>query len=457
MSPSSCHDLRRSAVVTGVADLAPARTVGRGSRLPAAVALVVLLVALGLVIGFTTPWRIIDASVPGGRAPTDPSLYYSAAVRAREDAFHAAIHPSSYAALFLGWAAVLLLGFTPAGARLAGRLGRGRWPLVAALGGAAVVVVAWLVQLPFEARGHVVLRDYDLTLQGWGGWFADQGRSLGVSVVPVVIGVLAFYALVRRFPRTWWLPVSVAGAALVFLFSFLYPVVVEPVFNHFHPLPQGQLRSDLLAMARRDGVPVDDVLVADASRRTTTLNAYVSGYGGTRRIVLYDNLLRDVPPAQIEVIVAHELGHAKYDDVLHGTAIGALGVAAGLTAVFVLLSSPALLRRGGVRSARDPRSVALLVAVVTVLSTLSGPVQNLVSRQIEARADWHALQLTNDPQAFVAAMRSLAIRGLSDLDPNGAQYVWFVTHPTSPQRLAMAVDWARLHGMPIPLPLPAAR
>lgn len=438
-------------------DLAPPRAATRSSRTPALVALLLLLVAVGLVIGLTTPWRVIDTPVPGGRAPTDPSLYYSAAARAREDAFHAAIHPSSYAALFLGWAAVLLLGFTPAGGRLAQRLGRGRWPLVAGLGAAAVVVVGWLVQLPFAARGHVVLRDYGLTVQGWAGWIADQGRSLGVAVVPVVLGVLVFYALVRRFPRTWWLPVSLAGAALVFLLSFLYPVVVEPVFNHFRPLPQGQLRSDLLAMAHRDGVPVDDVLVADASRRTTTLNAYVSGFGGTRRIVLYDTLLRDESPAQIEVIVAHELGHAKYDDVLHGTAIGALGVAAGLTALFLLMSSPAVLRRGGVRSARDPRSVALLVAVVTVLSTLSGPVQNLVSRHIEARADWHALQLTHDPRAFISAMQSLAIHGLSDLDPNGAQYVWFVTHPTSPQRLAMAIDWARIHGMPIPLPLPGAR
>ena len=424
---------------------------GTGRR-PAALALALLVTGLAVVIGLTTPWHIIDAAVPGGHASADPSLYYSAADRAKENAFHAAIHPSGYAALFLGWAATVLFGFTPAGARLADRVGRpfrGHWAATAALGGVAITVVAWLVQLPFEARSHVVLHDYLLTYQGWGGWAADEARSLGVAVVPVVLGTVGLYALVRRFPRRWWLPAALGGAALVFLLSFIYPLAVEPVFNNFHSLEKGPLRTSLLQLAQRDGVPVDDVLVADASRRTTTLNAYVSGFGSTKRIVLYDNLLRQATPEEIRVIVAHELGHAKYGDVLHGTAIGALGVAAGITALYLLTTAPWVLRQAGVASLTDARSVVLVVALVTVLSVFAGPVRNLVSRHIEARADWHALQLTRDPVDFVAAMRSLATRGYSDLDPNAAQYVWFVTHPTSPQRLAMAVDWARIHGVPL--------
>ncbi|WP_324277314.1 M48 family metalloprotease [Blastococcus brunescens] len=118
------------------------------------------------------------------------------------------------------------------------------------------------------------------------------------------------------------------AAALVVVGSFLWPVLMEPAFNRFEPLAAGQLRTDLLELADENGTPVQDVLVSDASRRTTALNAYVSGFGSTRRIVLYDTVLDRLPDPQIESIVAHELGHVATDDVLSGTLIGALGAGA---------------------------------------------------------------------------------------------------------------------------------
>src|SRR4029077_12310053 len=105
----------------------------------------------------------------------------------------------------------------------------------------------------------------------------------------------------------WWSIGAVLGATLVVVLSFAYPIVVEPVFNSFTPMPAGELRTSLLTMAARDGVPVRDVLVADASRRTNSLNAYVSGFGATRRIVVYDTLLKDATPDEVRLIVAHEL------------------------------------------------------------------------------------------------------------------------------------------------------
>jgi STE24 endopeptidase len=218
-------------------------------------------------------------------------------------------------------------------------------------------------------------------------------------------------------------------------------------------MPAGPLRTDLLAMARRDGVPVGDVLVADASKRTTELNAYVSGFGSTRRIVVYDTLLSSEPRTEIELIVAHELGHAKRDDVLHGTLVGALGAAAGVCVLFLVLTSPRLLRRAGADSPADPRSVALLLTAVTVLLQVAGPVENLVSRRIEARADMHALDLTRDPETYVRMQRSLSARNLDDLSPNALEYGLWNSHPTGPQRIAMGRDWARLHHVPVPAPL----
>ena len=139
------------------------------------------------------------------------------------------------------------------------------------------------------------------------------------------------------------------------------------------------------------------MLVSDASRRTTSLNAYVSGFGGTRRIVLYDTVLDRLPDDEIESIVAHELGHVATDDVLTGTLMGALGAAGAVALLGWLLSAgPRCCAGPGRRSPGDPRVVALLLLLVAVGTLVSTPVQNLVSRQVEARADLHALDLTGD-------------------------------------------------------------
>jgi STE24 endopeptidase len=236
------------------------------------------------------------------------------------------------------------------------------------------------------------------------------------------------------------MPAAVVGAALVIGGSFVYPYAVEPVFNHFHSLPAGELRTSLMDLARQDHQPLHDILVADASKRTTTENAYVSGFGASRRLVLYDTLLNQDTPAQIRVLTAHELGHAKYDDVLHGTLEGALAVAAALVGLFLLLGA-----RAG-----QPRFVPLVLALYAVVGFAVSPLTNLVSRHIEARADAHSLQLTRDPTTYVEAQKKLAIAGLDDLTPSPVLYALFFSHPSPPQRLAMARDWARQHGVPEP-------
>jgi STE24 endopeptidase len=429
---------------------APSEAVG-SSRRAAAVAAVVLCVLLAVVIAVTTPWHPLPSA---GNAP-DPRLDFTPAQIARSDAFNAALNPPVYAGLAAGLVAVLLLGLTPLGARLLGSVTRPlrRWPL--RLIGAAVVlaVLTRLVGLPFDMWSQTVLRRYGLSTQHWGGWFTDQLTSLGVTLVVWVVVLLGLHLLIRGFPRRWWAGAATGAFVLVAAASFGYPVLVEPLFNSFHPMPAGPLRTDLLSMARADGVPVGDVLVADASKRTTALNAYVSGFGSTRRIVVYDTLLTTEPRPEVELVVAHELGHAKRGDVLHGTLVGALGAATGVCLLHLLMTSPRLLRRAGAESAADPRSVALLLAGVTVLLQVAAPVQNLVSRRIEARADVHALDLTKDPETYVRMQRSLSARNLDELSPGALEYALWNTHPTGPERIAMGRDWARLHHLTVPAPL----
>jgi STE24 endopeptidase len=220
--------------------------------------------------------------------------------------------------------------------------------------------------------------------------------------------------------------------------SLLYPVVVEPLFNDFTPMEQGELRASLLALADEEGVQVGEVLVADASRRTTTLNAYVSGFGGTRRIVVYDTLLSSATPGEVRSVVAHEIAHARHQDVLVGTALGAVGAVLGTAALALLLDTGRLRRRAGVDGPGDPRVVPLVLALVAVGTLAAAPVQNAVSRAVEARADRSALAATDDGASFVSLQERLALRSLADPTPPRWSQLWFGSHPTVLERLGLA-------------------
>lgn len=425
---------------------------GAAPRWGAVVGLMLAGVALVVVALVTTPWSPLPGRVPGGRVTADAAADFSRTEVSREAAFHRAVRPPAYLSLAAGLLAAAALGLTPLGARAVTAVARplgGGWLVRAVLGGLAVAALGRLVTLPLDAWSEVVLRRYGLSTQAWPSWLGDQLRGLGITAVVLSVAVAGFFSLARVAPRMWWLPAALAGAALVMVASFLYPVVVEPVFNHFTPLPAGELRTSLLTLARQDHVPVRDVLVADASRRTTALNAYVSGYGRTRRIVIYDTLLR-ASPEEVRLVVAHELGHAKRNDVLHGTILGALGMACAVCLIFLAMSWPALLRRAGVEGAGDPRSVALLLFLAAALTMIGTPAQSLISRRIEARADVHSLDLTRDPATFIASERRLARTNLSDLYPNPVVYGLFAGHPSSPERIALARNWARQHGVPVP-------
>jgi STE24 endopeptidase len=160
--------------------------------------------------------------------------------------------------------------------------------------------------------------------------------------------------------------------------------------------------------------------------------------------VVYDTLLAQASPAEVELVVAHELGHVTSRDVLVGTLLGALAAAAGVCALALVLSWTPLLRRAGADGMADPRVVPLLLALLAVTSLLVAPASNLVSRTVEARADVHALDLTRDPSSFIAAQKQLAVSNLSDLDPHPLAYAFFASHPSVTERLALAREWERL-------------
>jgi STE24 endopeptidase len=427
-------------------------------------------VGIAVAVAVSTPWTPLDAPADTV-VPPDPALDFTEAEQQQAQAYHAAARPPAYLALGLGLGATLAVGFSPWGVRLVGRLPSPRWAPVlvpAALAGTLVLLAVRVVTLPLSAWQETVRRDYGLSTRDWSGWAADVARGFAVQSVLTLVVVLAIVLLARRWPQRWWLVAAPGAAALVLVASLAYPLVVEPLFNRFEPLPDAELRSSLVALAEREGIAVGEVLVADASRRTTALNAYVSGLGPTKRVVLYDTLLQTAPAEEIEIVVAHELAHARESDVLVGTLLG--GGAAALAVVLVALAASwrPLVAAAGLSSPSAPlgtpdlsggrvvgqaAAVPFVLATVTVLGFLAGPGEALLSRHVEARADIVALDLTREPSTFAQMQRTLATTALSDLDPPRALHLWFASHPTSPERIALARTWAQLNGEPVPAPL----
>jgi STE24 endopeptidase len=411
------------------------------ARGPAVLTVVVSLLVLAVVAAVFVPW----SWVPGGTlVPRSASSLFTPLQISRSERFADLHRWLGWPAYFLSLALVALLGLTGRGSRLLRRAVRvRRWWVAVPLGALVVVLLQQLVQLPFEVGIHRVDQVFGTSRQSWGPWSVDQLKGLLVSWVGTSLGLLVLVGCARRSPRWWFAWAGASALVLTLAGSFLYPVVVEPLFNSFTPMPAGPFRTSVLRLADREGVHVDDVLVADASRRTTTLNAYVSGFGSTRRVVVYDNLLDDATPAEALVVVAHELGHAKNDDVVLGTGLAAVGSVAGVALLALLLDSGWLRRRSGTRGAADPAAVALVLALVGLGGFVVSPVQNTVSRAIEARADRVSLETTHADAAFVAVQRRLALTALADPSPPALSQLWWGTHPTVLERAGLPASLRR--------------
>ncbi len=407
-------------------------------RRTALAALLVGGVAFVVLAVWLVPWH----PVPGGTPAAAParSVFTADQVTAADE-FARWSRVWSWGSLAVSLLVVCWFGFTRHGIRLVERI-RGPWWVRVVLAVAALVLIGRLVTLPFAVLMHRHLLDNGLTRQPWGGFAADLVRTELVTILTTSVGLVVLVGCARRWPRVW--PAVAGGllAGLVLVGSFVYPVLVEPVFNSFEPLPDGALRSQILQLADREGVHIDDVLVVDASRRTTTLNAYVSGFGSTRRVVVYDTLVHDLPDDQALSVIAHELAHARHDDVVIGSVLGA---SAALAAVGLLgLAVDALGRR---RVMGDPALVPLVLALLAVGTLLASPVQNAVSRHIETRADVDALRATHDPAAFIRMQRELSLRALSDPAPPAWSQFWFGSHPTTLTRIAIA---RQMYDLPTP-------
>jgi STE24 endopeptidase len=315
----------------------------------------------------------------------------------------------------------------------------------------AVQAVRAAAGLPFSLRAFGQDRRAGLATQRLGGFLRDWAKARAVGLVLVVLPLGALVLGARWQPPGWPLVAAAAAVLLVLALTVAGPVLIEPLFNRFRPLDPGPLRARLLELATAMEVPVRDVLVSDASRRTTRVNAYVSGLGRTRRVVVYDTLLAgtSADPAgaadEVALVAAHELAHVRHRDVLLGTVGSAALAAVSVLAVVALLDLEAVRRLFAVTGLGDPLVAPGLLLLGMLGGLLAAPLASAISRWAEARADWVALEVTRDPATAVAVERRLALENRADLRPNRLLLAMFASHPPTMARIAQAWLWAERH------------
>ncbi len=375
--------------------------------------------------------------------------WFDAAYLDAAAAFRRPLRAVSVAALCVRVALPWLVVLTPAGRdltdRLVSKIGQHRPVRAGVAVAVAIVVLTDLVLAPVAFwSGYVHEGVWDLRTQGLAGWLVDWAVAHGLRWAGVAVLTAGGVALARRAPRSWPPVAGLAASILAGLLLLSGPLLLEPLRFRTTPLPDGPVRQEVERVLDQAGERIDRLVVADASRRTKRTNAYVSGLGPTRRVVLYDTLVETRPPDEVGLILAHELAHDLHRDLLRAVLFGASGLIAGAYVLGWVLrrrtSGP-----GGVRpvAATD---VPLALAVAVTLLTLSLPLQALVSRRAEAAADHTALALTDDPTTYERMMVNLARDNLAQPDPPAWSRLLWGTHPSARQRLTRGARWPDVGG-----------
>jgi len=349
----------------------------------------------------------------------------------------------------LGVGALVLAWWLASGAaiRLAAALDARLGAPAATVAGIALAVGGSqaLVTFPLDLlAGWVLPRRAGLLTQGLGGWLGDRAKAVAIGGGLGLVAIELLYALLRGSPVRWWLwgaALLAAGAALV---TLVVPLWLVPLFYRLRPLEDPSLVARVLDLAARMGVPAAAVYVADFSRKGPTANAAVVGLGRTRRILVSDTLLGAFPPEEVEVVLAHELGHHSRGHMAQGLLVQGLVILLALWGADRVLATAA--PRAGLTGPADPAGLPLLVLVVSVLGLLVTPVLAAWSRRLEREADRVALDVTAAPATFVSAMERLGALNLAERQPGRLRELLFATHPSIEARIRAGQAAARAAG-----------
>lgn len=368
-----------------------------------------------------------------GRAAPDIFLYFSAEQVERGRQYSRTVRVVYILSLFIQVAFLSWFVFTGRAAALVRWLehtvGGGFWSSLLLF-----FLVLWfflqLINLPFTLFSSYYWQHWwGFSTQTVGSWWADYIKESAISLVLSAAGILILFGLMNRRPNAWWLTAAIFLSLWIVIQTFIWPVVVSPLFNRFTPATDPAITSMVRELAGKAGLPVDEVLIMDASSRTTRTNAYYAGLGSTKRIVLYDTLLEAYPLDEVQAVVAHEMAHWQKGHIIQGLILGILGN-------FILWYLMFLLLRVTVPNlTRNPVTWAVILLFFMLTSFVSNPLQNYISRRMEIEADRTSVILTGDVPAAVRLEIDLAVGNLSDVAP--APFIqWFsYSHPPALERI----------------------
>lgn len=316
----------------------------------------------------------------------------------------------------------------------------------------ALITVAWLclcrelLLFPFRVMSYfqsqrwgVLAADYSLL-----NWSKDYLVASSIDFLLLLVGFSLFWMLIKFLPKLWWLIAPLASGVLAISYAMIAPLVLDPIMNRFVPIENTEwrdLKPRLLALTAKADLPVQDIWVMDASRRSTHSNAYFTGFGSTRRIVLYDTLLKKLSPAEIEAVLAHEIGHWEYDHIVWGILFGTMGMWLGCWIIDCILSSSLHQHPWRANEKHDPRLIGWIALLLFFGEWIVKPIENSISRRFEIQADLRALELIEDRQVVIECEKKMAIENKSNVAPSPWNRWLFSTHPSSVQRMETARNW----------------
>jgi Zn-dependent protease with chaperone function len=301
-----------------------------------------------------------------------------------------------------------------------------------------LLLFLFMVHLPFDYyRGFVVEHDYGFSNQTTGEWFVESLKSLGVTFVLAFIVVSVLYWLINRF-KQWWLYLTILSLPFMIFVVLAAPVVIAPMFNQFEPLKDSHLADEMTALAANADIRDPDIFEVDASRQSKKLNAYFTGMFGTRRIVLYDNIIETMTIDELKFVMGHEIGHYKMHHIWKGLLIA---VAFVLLATFFAdrLLRNVIRRHGrrfGFHRLGDPASLPLILLFAVLFNFVTLPIQNGISRHYEYRADEYGMKLSGvTDEVAEITFDKLSAYNLSDPEPPAVIELWFYDHPALYKRV----------------------
>jgi STE24 endopeptidase len=377
------------------------------------------------------------------RVKADPADWFSADEVSKAKDYQRPLTAVRIAKSVVGLVVLLVIISTGAAPAVANRFAggaQGNWIVRLLVVLAFLLVVDSVSDIPWDLWTEFVHeRKWEFSTQTVAGFVSDLVKGLVMSYVLFAVLMLALWALIRT-TNLWW--VYGWGVFLLFtvVLAFLGPVVLMPLFNKFTPLENETLTERLRALAREAGLNISEVQVMDASKRTRKDNAFFTGLGRTRRVVLFDNILVQ-PESSIATVVAHELGHWRKRHIFRSLIVGTVLTFILFYVLHVVMSWGALLRWAHVSTVKDPASLPLFLLVLVGGQLVLQYGLAWLSRALEREADLEALKLTQDADSFTTMMRGLSTKNLSDLAPSSLTYLR-LDHPPAAERLEFAKQWA---------------